>query len=130
MKSNIAKPSSRPSSSRPSSLRAEKIMSFPFYNGTLQIFEVMQMVDIERQYKQDCQRAISKYKNWKQKYQDETDLIALIYLQLEGDLLKRHACDFVDAYWRVRHDYRMAFANYLKRNCSYKGDFSYLGQTH
>lgn len=99
----------------------EKVMSFPFYNGKLQIFEVMQMVEIEQRYRRDCQMAIKRYKNWKKNYQDETDLIALIYLQLEGDLLKRHACDFTGAYWRVRHDYRAAFENYLKRNCSSKG---------
>jgi len=102
----------------------ENIMHFPFYNGTLQIFEVMQMVDIEKQYKHECQQAILRYKNWKQKYRNETDLIALIYLQLEGELLKRHAHDFVGTYWRVRHDYRCAFSNYLKINCSYGGNSS------
>lgn len=108
----------------------ENIMHFPFYNGTLQIFEVMQMVDIEKQYKHDCRVAIERYKNWKQKYQNETDLIALIYLQLEGELLKRHAHDFVGTYWRVRHDYRLAFSNYLKRNCSYRGNFSNTKKLH
>jgi len=116
--------------SKPIEGAIENIMHFPFYNGTLQIFEVMQMVDIEKRYKHDCQQAILKYKSWKQAYQDETDLIALIYLQLEGELLKRPAHDFVSAYWRVRHDYRLAFSNYLKRNCSYGGDFSSVRNIH
>jgi hypothetical protein len=100
--------------------KKEDVISFPFYNGTLQIFDVMQMVDIERCYKQNCMASIQRYKNWQKKYQQETDLIALIYLQLEGDLLRRQAWDFINVYWRVRNDYRTAFANYLKQNRVYK----------
>lgn len=99
----------------------EKIMAFPFHKGRLQIFEVMQLIEIERAYKGDCMVAITRYKKWRQEYHNETDIVAMLYLARQGEILRRHAQDFIQSYWQVRTEYREAYANYIKTNCFYVG---------
>ncbi len=93
----------------------------PLDNSTLQIFDVMQIMEIERDTKHKCMKSINKYKNWKTEYLEETDLINLIYLNRKGDLLKKQAQDLVNFYWQIRLETRNAHRRYLSKNCaSYK----------
>lgn len=94
----------------------------PLDGFTLQIFDVMQIMKIERDTKGECMKSINDYKNWQSEYMQETDLINLIYLNRKGDLLKKQAQDLVNFYWQIRLETRNARLRYLNKNCA-----SYVG---
>lgn len=89
------------------------------FQGGLQIFELKQLADMEDGYKRQCRDAISSYKAWRQHHRDETDVIELLYGNLEGVMLRRHAEDLVHVYWTVRQDFRRGFKEYLEKSCCY-----------
>jgi 3-phenylpropionate/cinnamic acid dioxygenase small subunit len=88
----------------------------------MQIFDLKQLADMEATYRQNCKQAVIEYKNWERQYKDETDMLALLYGTIEGNMLRRRAEDSVGMYWTVRRDFRNWFNCYLaKTNCySYK----------
>ncbi len=87
--------------------------------GRLQIFELKQLADMEAAYKEKCRQAIKAYKNWRIKHEAETDMIELLYGNLEGIMLRRRAEDMVEVYWVIRQDFRGAFKTYLEKSCCY-----------
>ena len=87
--------------------------------GRLQIFELKQLADMEAQYKQQCRQSLASYKAWCQKHAGETDMIELLYGNLEGVMLRRRAEDAVEAYWVIRQDFRCLFKDYLEKSCCY-----------
>lgn len=89
----------------------------PFDSLTLQIFDVIQIMEIERNTKHKCMKSIHEYKNWQVSYLQETDLINLLYLNRKGDLLKKQAQDLVNFYWQIRLEVRNARLRYLRNNC-------------
>jgi hypothetical protein len=86
--------------------------------GKLQIFELKQIADMEAAYKDRAQKAIEDYKAWKNAYDEETDIINLIYGQLEGRHLRLQAQNAVTAYWTIRKDFKILFTNYIKKSSS------------
>ena len=88
-------------------------------SGTLQIFELKQMADMEAIYKQQCLKALCGYKKWRRSYDQETDIIEILYGNLEGIMLRRHAEDCVRLYWTVRNDFRRLFHAYLEQTQCY-----------
>jgi hypothetical protein len=88
-------------------------------NKKMELFEVKQMAEMEKNYKTQCQVALKDYKAWHRHYQDETDALELFYGQLHGTLLKRRAQDAVQAYWIIRQDFRVVFDRYLAMHQSY-----------
>lgn len=93
------------------------ITHIPLDSFTLQIFDVMQMMEIERDTKCQCMKSIHDYKNWQAEYLQETDLINLIYLNRKGDMLKKQAQNLVNFYWQIRLETRNARLKYLAKNC-------------
>lgn len=96
-----------------------KIIHLALDSFTLQIFEVMQIMEIERDTKCQCMQSIHDYKNWQSEYKQETDLINLVYLNRKGDLLKKQARDLVNFYWQIRLEARNARIKYIDKNCSF-----------
>lgn len=90
----------------------------------LQIFDLKQLSDMEAYYKAQCKAALAAYKNWQDIHAGETDMIALLYGNLEGTMLKRRAHDAVEAYWVIRLDFRKWFQRYLAENSCYPKRFS------
>lgn len=88
-------------------------------NAGLQIFELKQMADMEANYKTQCQQAIQAYKVWRMAHENETDVIELLYGNLEGVMLRRRAEDLINLYWTIRQDFRRGFKKYLEKSCSY-----------
>lgn len=82
-------------------------------SGKLEIFELKQLADMEASYKANCREALALYKKWKHLYSQQTDMIELIYGNLEGVILRRRAEDAVHAYWIIRRDFRALFEEYL-----------------
>lgn len=86
--------------------------------GGLQIFDLKQLADMEARYKDVCKKAMADYKTWWKGFEGETDTIALLYGKLEGNLLRAHAQESVNAYWTIRQDFRKWFHCYLAQtNC-------------
>ncbi len=79
----------------------------------LQVFEVMQFTELENHYKAKCRKAIVEYKSWKRVHSQETDVIQMMYGQLEGILLRHQAQNAVQAYWIMREDAKQAVKGYL-----------------
>lgn len=95
-----------------------------YLQGNLQIFELKQLADLEAAYKNQCKRAIQDYKIWRLKHKSETDIIELLYGNLEGIMLRRRAEDAIHMYWVVRQDFRKSFKEYLEKSCCYPSSFS------
>lgn len=87
--------------------------------GTLQIFELKQLADIEADYKSQCRAAFRRYRDWKKTHTDETDMISLLYGNVEGIMLRRFVEESVRAYWTIRQDFRYLFQQYLDQSCAY-----------
>ena len=79
----------------------------------LQIFEVKQFTELENHYKAKCRRAIAEYKSWKCVHAQETDVIQMMYGQLEGIVLRHQAQHAVQAYWIMRQDAKEVLKGYL-----------------
>jgi hypothetical protein len=79
----------------------------------LDIFELKQLADMEALYRQQCQKALISYKIWAKNHEGETDQIALLYGNLQGNVLRANAKEAVRAYWTVRTDFRRWFKQYL-----------------
>jgi len=94
--------------------------------GRLQIFEMKQLADMEAGYKTKCRAALKQYKKWQAGYEGETDMIELLYGNLEGIMHRRRAEDSVRAYWIIRQDFRRLFADYLAQTKAYPAQFSAL----
>lgn len=88
-------------------------------HGSLQIFELKQLADMEAGYKRQCQQALQAYKSWRHNHADQTDTIELLYGNLEGVMLRRRAEDMIKTYWIIRQDFRRAFHEYLAKSCCY-----------
>lgn len=82
-------------------------------NQRLQIFEVKQFIELEHYYKAKCCYALKQYKIWKALHKDETDVVQMLYGQLEGIVLRHHAQSAVQAYWIIRNDYKKVMKDYL-----------------
>lgn len=93
-------------------------------NGKLEIFELKQLADMEAEYRKICQQALTAYKIWKTAHSQETDMIALLYGNLEGVVLRRHAEIAAQAYWVIRQDFRRLFKEYIATSCSYKTNYA------
>lgn len=86
--------------------------------GNMQIFDLKQLADMEAIYKEQCQKSVAEYKDWCRTYQNETDMLALLYGDIEGKRLRRQAEDSIGIYWTIRRDFRRWFERYLaKTNC-------------
>lgn len=94
--------------------------------GRLQIFEMKQLADMEADYKIKCREALDQYKKWQADYADETDMIELMYGNLEGIMHRRRAEDSVRAYWIIRQDFRKLFSDYLAQTKAYPAQFGAL----
>lgn len=81
----------------------------------LQFFDLKQMIEFERQYKGAARSAIVDLKKWRRTYEQETDMVGLLYGSVEGVMLRRRAEDFAKLYWLVRADVRQAMAVYTGR---------------
>lgn len=81
----------------------------------LQFFDLKQMIEFERQYKTAARTAIGELKAWRRAYEQETDMVGLLYGSVEGVMLRRRAEDFAKLYWLVRGDVRQAMAIYTGR---------------
>lgn len=92
--------------------------------GGLQLFELKQMADMEADYQKECAKAIKAYKAWRCAHEEETDMIELLYGNLEGIVLRRHAEAAVQSYWVIRQDFRHLFKEYLAKSCCYTPSFS------
>jgi hypothetical protein len=88
------------------------------YSG-LQILDLKQLADMEDNYKKQCRRAIKDYRYWRSKHSRQTDMMALLYGNLEGIMLRRRAEDSTQAYWIIRRDFRRLFADYLAQHHCY-----------
>ena len=84
----------------------------------LQIFELKQLAEMEDSYKQKCKKAIRDYKAWHEAQKSETDIIVLLYGNLEGIMLRKYAEEAVKAYWVIRTDFRCSFKDYIQTHCS------------
>jgi|GEM_PF-1763093 len=85
-----------------------------------ELFEVKQLAELEHVFQVRCKQALIDYKNWLKAHQDETDAVELLYGQLTGIVLRRHAEDAVQAYWIIRHDFRLVFHRYLDEHKPYE----------
>lgn len=90
----------------------------------LQIFELKQMADMEATYRKRCLKAIQTYKAWMRVHASETDVIELLYGNLEGVMLRRQAQDAACLYWIIRLDFRRAFKEYLDKSCCYPSRYT------
>jgi hypothetical protein len=106
----------KPGQSGPNCIRFDSVSRL---SGNLQIFELKQLADKEALYKAECRKALRRYKSWRREQAAQTDIIELLYGNLEGTLLRRRAEDMVKAYWIIRHDFRRAFKEYLQKSCCY-----------
>jgi hypothetical protein len=87
--------------------------------GNLQLFELKQLADMENDYKARCKKALADYKIWGKRHAQETDMIAIIYGNLQGQVLRCNAQESVRAYWTIRKDFRCWFNRYLKQTTHY-----------
>ncbi len=84
----------------------------------LQIFELKQLAEMEAVYRKQSIAAIKTYKKWCRIQSQETDIIVVLYGNLEGIVLRRNAEEAVKAYWVVRTDFRRGFKDYIQNHCS------------
>ena len=87
--------------------------------GGLQIFDIKQLADMEAAYRKNCKQAVNEYKLWVDRYKGETDMIDLLYGNLEGSMLRRQAEDTVSAYWIIRKDFRRWYHRYMAQTKCY-----------
>lgn len=85
----------------------------------MQIFDIKQLADMEATYRAHCKKAVMEYKKWEREFQEETDMLALLYGDIEGNMLRRRAEDSVGMYWMVRRDFRNWFHCYLAKTNYY-----------
>jgi len=85
---------------------------------SLQIFELKQLAEIESEYKNKCRDAIREYKNWHRIQRNKTDVIEILYGNLEGIMLRRYAEEAIKVYWVIREDFRCSFKSYIQKHCS------------
>ena len=94
------------------------------FTKNLEIFEVKQLADKEEAYKTMCKAAIRRYKNWKKEYDDQTDMIELLYGGMEGRMHHKMALESIKMYWSIRRHFRISFALYLEKTGCYPTDMS------
>ena len=99
---------------RPTGFARARKTQGKLYSG-LQIFELKQLADMEAHYKEQCRDALKAYKTWRRRHDAETDVIALLYGNLEGIMLRHQAEDAVQIYWTIRHDFRRGFRDYIDK---------------
>ncbi len=83
----------------------------------LQILDLKQLAEMEDSYKKKCIETLHAYKDWKEIQKSEKDMIALLYGNLEGIMLRRHAEETIKLYWKIRTDFRKGFKDYIQNNC-------------
>lgn len=96
---------------------------FPFFGTKLNLLEIKQIIELEQDYKKDCMAALKSYKHWLKFYEEETDLIEVVYGDMEGKILRRRAEDLVNAYWVIRQDLRKIIQCYFEKNIHKTGSF-------
>lgn len=84
---------------------------------TYQIFDIKQLAELEDQNKKRCRQALAQYKDWHENHKAQSDEMAIYYGDLEGQILRNHACQMIAYYWKIRRNFREAFKKYLKENC-------------
>jgi len=85
--------------------------------NTYQIFDIKQLAELENFNKKKCRKALLKYKIWQANFNNQSDQMAIHYGDMEGHILRQHACQMISLYWTIRRDFRKAFDIYLKENC-------------
>lgn len=91
--------------------------------GSLQIFDLKQVADIEARVKMDTLKHLREYRAWKKYYGRQTDLVELHFGNLRGRLLRQQAVNAVGYYWHIRQQSRQLFAAYHKQIESYRPYF-------
>jgi len=86
----------------------------------LDFFHVKQLADHEAALRRVSLQALRAYKTARKLWQNQTDREERSFCEAEQQILKRHACDRVQAYWRVRRNFRKAFRLYLDENIKTK----------
>lgn len=84
--------------------------------STYQIFDLKQLIEIEKKRKHQCQQAILQYKKWQVLYEMETDLLARKHAAEDGKVLRLHASNLIRSYWQVRSECRMAINIYIQKH--------------
>lgn len=86
----------------------------------MQIFEVMQVAELEEKFKKQCRLSLNSYRQWQINYQNEKDGVERLYGQLNGIVLRRQAINSIQAYWFIRQDFRIIFKKYMEALAPYK----------
>src|SRR5688572_11690334 len=87
--------------------------------GSLQIFDLKQMAEKEQECRSRALKAIEAYKKWKRDYAAQTDVIELLYGNVEGIILRRQAEYAVRYYGILRHDFCQAFKVYMAQSIKF-----------
>lgn len=88
-------------------------------SNPLQIFDLKQLADKEDDCRKKCMVAIDRYKKWKRQYCQQTDMIEILYGNIEGIMLRQQAESAVGLYWVLRRDFRNAWVSYRENSCRY-----------
>lgn len=86
-----------------------------FLQTNVQAIDVKHLAEYEHVYRYRCRVAIQLYKNWRDDYEKETDVIALLYGRIEGEMLRAQAVHAIELYWAIRLDFKVLFDRYVER---------------